>query len=121
MRTISQEARLLARNRIDTAEQLSSYKEGLQKQIEGLTTDRKRLKHRLRSAGDEQQLSILKADISAITKELSKLRGEVKLCDGITGRSGVMTEKLKAVREDEKQEKEEKSHEPFRRGGRTGL
>ncbi len=121
MRTISQEARLLARNRIDTAEQLSSYKEGLQKKMETLAADRKRLKNRLRSAGDEQPLAILKADISAITKELSKLRGEVKLCDGITGRSGVMTEKLKAVREDEKQEKEEKSHEPFRRGGRTGL
>lgn len=121
MRTISQEARLLARNRIDTAGQLSSYKEGLLKKMEMLTGDRKRLKNRLRSAGDEQQLAILKADISAITKELFKLRGEVKLCDGITGRSGVMAEKLKVVREDEKQEKEEKSHEPFRRGGRTGL
>jgi hypothetical protein len=121
MRTISQEAKLLARNRIDTAGQLSSYKEGLQKQIEALMADRKRLKNRLRSAGDEQQLAILKADISAITKELSKLRGEVKLCDGITGRSGVMAEKLQAVREDEKKEKEEKGHEPFRRGGRTGL
>ncbi len=121
MRTISQEARLLARNRIDTAEQLSSYKEDLQEKMETISTDRKRLKNRLRSAGDEQQLAILKADISAITKELSKLRGEVKLCDGITGRSKIMAEKLKAVREDEKQEKEEKSHEPFRRGGRTGL
>ncbi len=121
MRTISQEARLLARNRIDTAGQLSSYKEGLQKKMETLTGDRKRLKNRLYSAGDEQRLAMLKADISVISKELSKLRGEVKLCDGITGRSGVMTEKLKAVREDEKQEKEEKSHEPFRRGGRTDL
>ncbi len=121
MRTISQEARLLARNRIDTAEQLSSYKEGLQKKMETLAADRKRLKNRLRSAGDEQPLAILKADISAITKELSKLRGEVKLCDGIAGRSEIMAEKLNVVREDEKQEKEEKSHEPFRRGGRTGL
>jgi hypothetical protein len=121
MRTISQEARLLARNRIDTAGQLSSYKEGLHKKMETLTGDRKRLKNRLCSAGDEQQLAMLKADISTISKKLSKLRGEVKLCDGITGRSGVMAEKLKAVREDDKQEKEEKSHEPFRRGGRTGL
>jgi hypothetical protein len=121
MRTISQEARLLARNRIDTAGQLSSYKEDLQKKMETLTGDRKRLKNRLRSAGDEQQLAMLKADISAISKELSKLRGEVKLCDDIAGRSDVMAEKLKAVREDEKQEKEERSHEPFRRGGRAGL
>lgn len=121
MRTISQEARLLARNHIDTAVQLSSYKEGLQEKMEALTTARKRLKNRIRSARDEQQLTMLKADISAITKELSKLRGEVKLCDGIAGRSGIMAEKLKAVREDEKQEKEEKSHESFRRGGRAGL
>lgn len=121
MRTISQEARLLARNRIDTAGQLSSYKEGLQKRMETLTGDRNRLKNRLRSAGDERRLAMLKADIFAISKELSKLRGEVKLCDGITGRSGVMAEKLKVVRKSEKQEKEEKSHEPFRRGGRAGL
>lgn len=121
MKTISQEARLLARNRIDTAGQLSSYKEGLQKKMETLTGDRKRLKNKLRSAGNEQQLTMLKADISTITKELFKLRGEVKLCDGIAVRSGVIAEKLQAVREDEKQEKEEKSHESFRRSGRAGL
>lgn len=39
----------------------------------------------------------------------------VHLCDDIAERSGVMAEKLKAVREDEKnQQKEEQQHEHIR-------
>jgi hypothetical protein len=38
---ISEETKLLVRNHIDTAEQLSSYKEGLETKIESLTADRK--------------------------------------------------------------------------------
>lgn len=121
MKSISQEAGLLARNQIDTAEQLSSYKENLQTEIATLTSDRKKLKSKLRGTLDEQQLSALKTDISAINNQLSALRREVKLCDSIAGRSGIMTEKLKAIRQEQVKEKEEQSHEHRRRSGRTGL
>lgn len=121
---ISEEARLLARNHIDTAEQLSSYKEGLEAKIESLTADRKALHRKQRTVAvkaDEDRLSAVREQITAVSKELSALRKEVRLCDDIAIRSGVIREKIKAVREDEQsQGKENKRDEPFRRRSGTG-
>jgi len=51
-----------------------------------------------------------------LTEQLKNLRREVHLCDDIAQRSGVITEKLKAVREDEQnQGKEKQQNEPIRR------
>lgn len=121
---ISEEARLLARNHIDTAEQLSSYKEGLEAKIESLTADRKALYRKQRTVAvkaDEDRLSAVREQITAVSKELSALRKEVRLCDDIAIRSGVIREKIKAVREDEQsQGKENKRDEQFRRRSGTG-
>ena len=55
-----------------------------------------------------------------LTRELKQLREEVKLCEDIAIRSGIMTEKLKAVQEDAKQTRKERhKHEQHRRCGRT--
>lgn len=78
---ISEEARLLARNHIDTAEQLSSYKEGLEAKIESLTADRKALYRKQRTVAvkaDEDRLSAVREQITAVSKELSALRKEVR-------------------------------------------
>lgn len=59
--------------------------------------------------------------IAAISKELSQLRREVKLCDDIATCSGVIKEKIKAVREDAQSERKENTRdEQLRRRGRTG-
>ncbi len=121
---ISEEARLLARNHIDTAEQLSSYKEGLEAKIESLTADRKILYRKQRTVAvksDDDRLSTVREQIAAVSKELSALGREVRLCDDIAIRSGVIREKIKAVREDEQsQGKENKRDEQFRRRSGTG-
>lgn len=121
---ISEEARLLARNHIDTAEQLSSYKEGLEVKIESLTADRKALYRKQRTVAvksDDDRLSAVREQITAVSKELSALRKEVRLCDDIAIRSGVIREKIKAVREDEQSHgKENKRDEQFRRRSGTG-
>lgn len=83
---ISEEARLLARNHIDTAEQLSSYKEGLEAKIESLTADRKALYRKQRTVAvksADNRLSAVREQITAVSKELSALRKEVRLCDDI--------------------------------------
>ena len=52
---------------------------------------------------------------SGSSERLKALRRKVHLCDDIAERSDVMAEKLKAVREDEKnQQKEEQQHEHIR-------
>ena len=111
------------RNRIDTVEQLSSYKEGLEAKIESLTADRKALYRKQRTVSvktDDDALARVKEQITAISNELSVLRKEVRLCEDIAIRSGVIKEKIRAVREDEQsQGKENKRDEQFRRRSGT--
>ena len=125
MDAIAEEVRLLARCHIDTGEQLSSYKESLEKRISAVTAERKSLYKSQRTVAvktDEGKLAKVKEEIAARTAELKKLRKEVRLCDDIAARSGVMLEKLRVIREEEKaKEKEEtKRDEQFRRRGGTG-
>lgn len=124
LEAISQETRLLAVNRIDTAEQLVSYKAGLDEKIGTLTDQRKQLYRARRTVAvksNEARCEAVSAQIAAISKELSQLRREVKLCEDIATRSGVIREKIKAVREDTESERKENTRdEQFRRRGRTG-
>lgn len=116
---ISQEVRLLVRHKIDTAEQLSLYKNGLEVQIEKLSAERKALYKKQRTVkcqSDPKLAEAVKKEIDGLTEQLKNLRREVHLCDDIAERSGVITEKLKAVREDEQnQGKEKQQNEPIRR------
>ena len=120
---ISREARLLCEHHIDTAEQLSSYMAGLETEIKSVSANRKQLYKRSRIkavTGDESKLSAVKAEISTFSKRLNTLRQEVHLCEDIAVRSGVMQEKIKAVREDENsQGKDMRKDEQFRRRSGT--
>lgn len=57
---------------------------------------------------DPEKSAEIKDRISALSKELATLRKEVSLCDDIAERSGVIKEKIKAVREDEQIKGKEK-------------
>ena len=118
LNNISQEVRLLVRNKIDTAEQLSLYKNGLEVQIQKLSAERKALYKKQRTVkcqSDPKLAEAVKKEIDGLTEQLKALRREVHLCDDIARRSGVITEKLKAVREDEQnQGKEKQQNEPIR-------
>ena len=120
---ITQEVRLLAEHRIDTAQQLSSYKENLETRIDSLTLQRKQLYRKQRTVAvklDEAEATKVKAEIDSLSRELKQLRWEVKLCSDIEIRSGIMQEHIKAVRGDEEsQRKEQKEHDQFRRCGGT--
>ena len=115
---ISDETKLLVRNRIDTAEQLFSYRDEAQDKIAALTAERKQLYKLQRTAAvkaDPEKSVEIKDRISALSKELATLRKEVSLCDDIAERSGVIKEKIKAVREDEHiKGKEKTDHVQFR-------
>lgn len=108
---ITAETRLLIGHRIDTAEQLFCYRDEVNGKIEALTADRKQLYKTQRTAAvkaDPEKSAEVKAQIAALTKELAALRKEVVLCNSIAERSGVIQEKIKAVREDEQPERKEK-------------
>lgn len=118
---ISNETKLLVRNRIDTAEQLFSYRGEVQQKMESLITDRKglyRLSRRLAVKSDEEKTAEVKTRIAQLSKEISRLRMELSLCDGIAVRSGVIKEKIQSVREDENKGKENRDRPNKQRSGR---
>ena len=62
--------------------------------------------------------TMLKKDISSLTKQINGLRKEVILCDDIAERSQVIKEKLDIIRQEERQGKEEYTNEHRRRSSR---
>ena len=113
--SIIAETRLLGRNHIDTAEQLSMYRGKSLDEIDTLTDKRQKLRNRLRRCTDEDEIKGVKAKVSELSSEISKHRREVKLCDNIAVRSGVLKEKLTIIYEREiNKGKEEMTNEQFR-------
>lgn len=119
MNELSQEAKLLCVNKIDTTEQLFSYQSKKKEEMQQHIQTRKHLRYRLRrkTLSDEEK-QCLKYEISNLTKQIESLRKEVILCDDIAERSQVIKEKLEVIRQDEsKNRKEEKVNEHKRRCG----
>ena len=114
LNTISKETKLLCHYHIDTAEQLFSLKESLQKKTEQCVEERKHLRYKIRADRPEEEIEEMKEQIKVLTEKIGTLRKEAALCDGIAARSKVIEEKFKTVRE-EKEKKEEQSHEHIRR------
>ena len=115
---ITAETRLLIGHRIDTVEQLFCYRDEVNGKIAVLTANRKQLYKTQRTAAvksDPEKAAEVKAQITALSKELAALRKEVVLCNSIAERSGVIQEKIKAVREGEQiKGKEKTDHVQFR-------
>ena len=107
-----EETRFLGRYRIETADDLAGRKQYADNQIQVLTDQRKDLRNALKRIirkGDAAEIEATKEKISALTDELIKLRKEVKLCDSIAERSGLVKEGLEAIIEQDTSERKEKN------------
>ena len=119
MEAITQETRLLCRNRIDTVEQLLSYKGSLETEKTDLLQKRKELYSKSRKTGGEEKEAI-RSQLSDLSKRLSVIRKEVRLCEGIEARNAALKEKLSTIRADEEQQRKElMTNEHRRRSGRA--
>lgn len=94
---LSEQTRLLGKHGIQTDEQLFEYKSSVENEIKSLTADRTHLRKKIRTKIDDAELSQAKEKISQITEKLRKLRKEVKLCNGIAERSGILKSNLEQV------------------------
>ena len=113
------QTKLLCTHRIESKEQLLTYQNGLEQEMAALFDARKSLYHRMRRCKDDTQATKCKQQISELSRKLSLLRKEVKLCTGILSRSGEMRQKLSRIKQEEIHEgKEEKTYE--QRGRRSG-
>lgn len=117
------QTRFLGANKIETAQDLQSKQTEIQTQIEELTQQRCDLRIALKRAlrqNDPVQAAALKAQIATLSAEVRKHRKEVKLCDDIAQRNGIVLENLKEItRQKNTQGKENKQHEYDQRRGRT--
>ena len=119
MEAISQETRLLCRNRIDTVEQLLLYKGSLETEKTDLLQKRKELYSKSRKTGGGEKEAI-RSQLSDLSKRLSVIRKEVRLCEGIEARNATLKEKLSTIRADEEQQRKElMTNEHRRRSGRA--
>lgn len=116
MEQITQEVRLLGRENISTAEQLSDYKQKVESKIKSLTDDRTHLRKKVRRKLSDYELSKAKDELKDTTEKIRELRKELKLCDGIAERSKVMEQNLEQIRADEQKSyrKERKPNEQWR-------
>lgn len=102
---ISMETRLLARENISTIEQLFSYKNSIEKEIDSLVDIRESLRRNVRKNADEIKISKIKDEISDSTRKIRELRKKITLCDGIAERSKVIDDCLKQIQKDEEKER----------------
>lgn len=106
---ISNEITLLCRNRIDTSEQLFSYKAGLTERMETLTAEREALRKQLRRVKHEPEKADLRSKIAILTIGIREVRKEISLCDDIAERTKRMKDKICMVREERNIAEKEKN------------
>lgn len=112
---IIQETRLLCRHRIDTAGQLLSYRDSLETEKQELAEERKWLYAGKRQAGGREENGRSER-LFQIAERMKAIRTDLRLCEGILARSGVLKETLRAVSAEEKSRKEEERKHEYRRG-----
>jgi len=114
---ISSEITLLCRHRIDTGEQLSSFKAGLTDDLRALTDQRQELRNSIRRPKGEAAVAEVKAQIALLSARIKEVRKEVALCDDIAARSQQIQDKMSKVRQEQNQNldrKEKNWYDKFR-------
>ncbi|CAM3465465.1 relaxase/mobilization nuclease domain-containing protein [Marinicrinis lubricantis] len=115
---ITEQTRMLCRRRITTKDELLANLTGLQEEMKQGYSARKALYNRLRRCKQPEQREAIKRQIAEATRQLAKLRKEVKLCTGILARSEGMVHLLRE-REPEHHIRKEMNADERKRSGRS--
>ena len=115
MVNISNQTKLLVKNKIDTADQLDAYKTKTKKQFDTLVEVRKKLYRKMRTKAivqDPDKLLEVKKETASLTSQIKELRKELKNIEGIETRS---RDKEENAHEETQQRKVKEKHEYGRR------
>ena len=96
---LTAQAKLLGKNKIDTAEQLAEYRDVVENQIKELTTERKSLTNEKRRETNQERKAEIIEQISEISCQLKPLRRERNLCDDIVVYSILVKEKEEQLKQ----------------------
>ena len=123
---LDEQTRFLGRTGIETAEDLTAFRENAERELRELCAERRRLWSRrayARKSGNEERTAGLEEKISEITGKTRKIRRELKMCTEIEERSKTMEERLRqmtAERIGTEERGENGDEHVFERSGGTG-
>ena len=89
-RMYNEEAKLLGKYNINTAEELSLFTEGLSNKFKELAYKRAKHRNKLRRMHDTETMQPIKDEISQLSLQMAELRKQMRLCEDIAARSGVI-------------------------------
>ena len=86
----SAQADLMGKHGIDTVENLHTFTESINAKHKALAIERAKLRNKLRRMHDSVQMQPIKAQISKLTDEMSRIRRDMRTCLDIAERHGVV-------------------------------
>ena len=89
-RMYNEEAKLLGKYNINTAEELSSFSASLSEKYKTLASNRAKLRNKLRRMHNTDEMQPIKDEISSLSLMMADLRKQIRLCEDIATRSGVI-------------------------------
>ena len=96
---ISKQTNMLAKNKIETYEQLLFYKNELSNKVEDLLSKKHNFWIKHKRVKSDYEKNIIRNNIESISNELSKYKEEVLLCDGVIKRLDIVNENVKEFEE----------------------
>ena len=102
--------------KIETYEDLKSFREKCSAEKEELTGKRDDLRNMLKRVirtGDEDAVLSVKEEIAEISGKLQKLREDIRICDQVEDRAERMLAEYSAIKE-QQEEREDEENELFR-------
>ena len=80
----------MGKHGIDTVEDLHAFTESINAKHKALAIERAKMRNKLRRMHDSVQMQPIKAQISMLTDEMSKIRKDMRTCLDIAERHGVV-------------------------------
>lgn len=96
-RKYNEEAKLLGKYNIHTAEELALFTESISEKFKSLAYDRAKLRNKLRRMHETETMQPIKDEISALSLQMAELRKQMKLCEDIAVRSGVIEKVVNTI------------------------
>ena len=119
---LDEQTRFLAKNGIETLDDLNQYRSKAADELQVLTDSRDILRNQLRRVlrtGDEPAILEVKKQIASISKSIQKLKNTFKICDSVEARAHQIKAQLEALHNEQSKGKEN-ANELLRRSGGTG-
>ena len=106
MEEISEQTKLLVREKIETNEQFLFYKDKLNTKVQTLVGKKHNLWIKHKRVKIDVEKNVIRSEINKITEELKVKRKEVVLCENIEKRMKDIEENIKELEENKRKEKE---------------